>query len=446
MNAVLHLLRAFAVLVLLALPASAQEAQPSGTISTTQDSRGDIAIDRRIEAIIAQLSGYEGVTVEVREGIVTFSGEVLDAEAIPRLDALAARVDGVVAIENEVVESTDVARRLNPVAERFRARTTQFVNYLPLLAIAVLAGAVVMLLGILLTRWDKPWDRIAPNAFIADIYRMVLRLVFVVAGVVTALDILNATAVLTGLLGAAGIVGLAVGFAVRDTVENFIASVMLSLRQPFRPNDLVDIEGSHGTVIRLTSRATILLDPDGNHVRLPNAVVFKAKIVNFTRNDERRFSFVLGVDPVSDVAEAKRIGMETLTSLDFVLDSPPPQVWISDAGASTIDVEFLGWINQREANFNVARSEAIRMVMGALTRADIGLPEPTYRVSLVGSGAVPAAPPADAARPPSATPLARAEPPDAADVSPDRAIERKVAEERRATVDDDLLSPEAPVE
>ena len=67
-------------------------------------------------------------TVDVREGIVTFRGEVLDAVAIPRLDEMAARVDGVVAIENEVIESTDVVRRLDPVAERFAARGRQFVR------------------------------------------------------------------------------------------------------------------------------------------------------------------------------------------------------------------------------------------------------------------------------------------------------------------------------
>ncbi len=431
------------LLVCLAAAAEAQdEGQPSGAISTAQDSRDDAAIDRRIEAIIGQLSGYEGITVDVREGIVTLGGEVLDGEAIPRLDTLAARVDGVVAIENEVVESTDVARRLDPVAERFRTRIAQFFSYLPLLAVAAVAGLLVALAGLLLARWEWPWRRLAPNAFIANIYRVVLRLAAVAAGVVTALDIMNATAVLTGLLGAAGILGLAVGFAVRDTVENFIASVMLSLRQPFRPNDLVDIEGSMGRVVRLTSRSTILLDLDGNHVRLPNAVVFKARIVNFTSNDERRFSFVLGVDPVSDVTEAKRIGTQTLAALDFVLETPAPQVWIRDVAASTIEVEFLGWLNQRETAFDMARSEAIRMVMAALTRAGIGLPEPTYRVSIAGQMPAALVPEADTS--PAARPLADPRPPEV--VGPDLSIERKVLEERRTTGEADLLNPAAPVE
>ena len=70
-----------------------------------------------------------------------------------------------------------------------------------------------------------------------------------IAGIVVALDILGVTALLSTILGAAGIAGLAIGFAVRDTVENFIASVLLSMRQPFRPNDVVEIEGDIGKVI-----------------------------------------------------------------------------------------------------------------------------------------------------------------------------------------------------
>ncbi|WP_371154584.1 mechanosensitive ion channel domain-containing protein [Jannaschia sp. 2305UL9-9] len=433
------------------LPVGAQEAsQPSGTISVTQDGRGDMAIERRIEAIIAELDGYDGVGVSVREGIVTFTGEVLDSESIPRLDELAARVDGVVAIENDVTESTDVAQRLDPVLDRFKSRMSQVVDYLPLLVVAILAGALVMMLGVALARWQAPWRRLAPNAFIADIYRVVLRLVFVLAGIVVALDILNATAVLTGLLGAAGIVGLAVGFAVRDTVENFIASVMLSLRQPFRPNDYVDIEGSAGSVIRLTSRATILLDADGNHVRLPNSFVFKGKIINYTRNAERRFSFVLGIDPNDDLAEARRIGLDTLAGLDFVLAQPAPQVWIKEAGDSTVSMEFLAWINQHDSSYPVARGEALRVVMAALTQAGIGLPEPSYRLNLVGGG-LPVIDLPDAEKRAQALVVSEEDtpaspPPTAEDVTADTTIERMVEEERRVTAGDDLLSHAAPSE
>src|SRR3546814_11391197 len=71
---------------------------------------------------------------------------------------------------------------------------------------------------------------------------------------------------------------------------------MLSRRQPFRANDHVVIEGHEGRVVRLTSRATILMTLEGNHLRIPNSTVFKAVILNYTRNPERRFDFELGIE------------------------------------------------------------------------------------------------------------------------------------------------------
>ena len=386
--------------------------------------------------------------MDVRQGIVTFGGEVLDAEAIPKLDELAVRVDGVVTVENDVTENTDLRRRLDPLADRAADRARQFVNYLPLLGVALLAGTLVVAAGGALARWQWPWRHIAPNAFIEEIYRVILRLLSVIAGVVVALDILNATALLTGLFGAAGIVGLAVGFAVRDSVENFIASVLLSLRQPFRPNDLVDIEGSLGTVVRLTSRATILLDADGNHVRLPNSFVFKARIINYTRNQTRRFGFALGIDPNDDLAAARRIGTQTLAGLDFVLSDPPPQVWVQDAGDSTVTMEFHGWVDQGAAHFPVARGEALRAVMAALTRAGIGLPEPSYRLNLTGGGLPVVDLPDRKGRSGEmvVTEAEDAPSPAAEEVPPDPTIDRLVSAERRDGGDEDLLRTDAPRE
>ena len=111
---------------------------------------------------------------------------------------------------------------------------------------------------------------------------------------------------------------------------------MLSIRQPFRPNDTIEIGGDTGKVIRLTSRATILLSFDGNHIRIPNATVFKSRIVNFTRNDERRFSLTLGVAYGTDLAAALELALHTLNSLPFVLKSPAADVIIQDLGDSTV--------------------------------------------------------------------------------------------------------------
>lgn len=434
-----------ALMLCLASPVTAQTSdQPTGTISVAESAQQDAAIATRIRTILAELEGYEDVTVTVSSGIVTLRGTTIDAEAAGDLNDLAGRVEGVVAIRNQVTETTDVARRLNPALERFEKRLTDFVAWLPLLAIAFTAFCVVVFLGFLIASMRQPWNRIAPNAFIADILRQIVRLAFVVAGIVVSLDILGATALLSTILGAAGIIGLAIGFAVKDTVENFIASIMLSIRQPFRPNDAVEINGDEGKVIRLTSRATILLSWDGNHIRIPNSTVFKSRIVNYSINDERRFLFDIGIAPDTDMAMATQIARDTLAALPFVLTAPAPNAWIDGIGDSTVTLRLVGWINQRDTSLLAARGEAIRICMAALTEAGVQMPEPTYR--LVGAGGEGLGREPD--RPAPATPAPAADPEAVQDVQAhaEHELEAIVEEERREKSDQDLLTGEAPTE
>ena len=279
------------LLCLIIVPVSSiaqDDTGPSGTITAESDAALDASIATRIREILQELGDYGDVTVTVNEGIVTLRGETDTAAAVDDLDGIVSRIEGVVQIRNQVSQTADIARQLNPAWERFRARMAQVVAFLPLFIIALAVFLAIVFFGFLIARLRAPFDRIAPNAFIADLLRQVVRLFFFVIAIVAALDIMDATALLSTILGAAGLIGLAIGFAVRDTVENFIASVMLSIRQPFRPNDAVEINGDEGKVIRLTSRATILLSWDGNHIRIPNATVFKSRIVNYSRNAERR--------------------------------------------------------------------------------------------------------------------------------------------------------------
>lgn len=439
----------FALCALPVLPVIAQTAdQPTGTIAVADTAEQDAAIAVRIRNILAELEGYEDVTVTVSSGIVTLRGTTLETTEATRLNELVGRVDGVVAIENEVTETTDVARRLDPAFERFKKRLLQMVNYTPLLAVALLAFVIVVALGWLLAGMRRPWDRLAPNAFIADLYRQVIRLVFVIGGLVIALDILGATALLSTILGAAGIIGLAIGFAVRDTVENFIASIMLSIRQPFRPNDAIEIGGDEGKVIRLTSRATILLSYDGNHIRIPNSTVFKSRIVNYTRNPERRLLFDVGVGYGTDLAAALHLAEDTLRGLPFVLGAPAVSVWTEQLNGSDITLRMTAWIDQRETSLVAARGEAIRQILAAFEAAGIEMPEPTYRI--VSADAPPSS--ATTHEPTPETPREAPAPVNDPSESPDvqaraeQQLERIVEEEREGAADEDLLQHDAPRE
>ena len=426
-------------LLLPALPAVAQDT-PTGTITTEQTGEQDAGIAVRIREILGELGNYEDVTVTVSDGVVTLRGTTNSLIEAQDLDRLVTRVEGVVAIKNDVTETTDIRRRLDPAIERFMNRIEQLLIQLPLALIALTVFLLILWAGNRVARWQNPWNRIAPNAFIADLFRTVVRIAFVIAGIVIALDIMNATALLSTILGAAGLIGLAIGFAVRDTVENFIASVMLSIRQPFRPNDVVEINGDQGKVIRLTSRATILLSFDGNHIRIPNATVFKSRIINFSQNRERRFMFTIGIDSAADLGAARELAVQTVQELPFILDEPAAAAWLGDITDAGIEITIVGWIDQSETSLVLARGEALRQVKLAIEASGVSLPNTTYTIQMDGAEAVQGL--KDTRE---TAPVAPQDSGDIATVSADEegALDRMIDAEREEGTGEDLLRDDA---
>ena len=352
---------------------------PVQTIAATQEAGDDRRIAERIAGIFAELPAFGAVEVEVNEGVVSLSGTVPKPDDIARAEAIVNRVAGVVTVENGLERDLSLSAGsagILTLADRWNS----LVRMLPLIGMALGVWLAIAFLGYLIAGLGRLWHRIAPNSFLAELIASAIRFGFTIVGRVIALDMIGATALLGAVLGGAGVIGIALGFAMRDTIENYVASLLLSLRQPFRANDWVQIDTYEGRVIRLTSRATVLMTLDGNHLRIPNGQVFKAVIVNFTRNPQRRFHFDLGVDADDDARAARQLGRDTLAGLEFVLSDPPPEARIIEVGDSNVVIRFLGWVDQRDTDWWKAQSQAIPAVKGALEDAGFGLPEPIYRL------------------------------------------------------------------
>ncbi len=279
-----------------------------------------------------------------------------------------------------------------PLVQRLLDEAYRLLAALPLLGLALL----VVWIGWRSGRWLSQravLDRVAlRNPFLRDLTRTTVRWIAITVGLLIALEIMNATAIVGAVLGTAGVLGVAIGFAFKDILENYLAGILLSIRQPFAPRDHVVIDGNEGLVIALTSRATILMTLDGNHLRLPNALVFRSVTLNYTRNPSRRFEFEVGIGVEEDLLMAQEIGIGELCTIDGVIAKPPPRALITALGDSNVQVRFHGWVNQRNHDFGLVKSEAIRRVKLALEAAGMDMPEPIYRVQLGRQSATSKAP------------------------------------------------------
>lgn len=212
------------------------------------------------------------------------------------------------------------------------------------------------------------------NPYMDGLVRTIVRTAIILVGVLIALDLLGLTAVVGAVLGSAGVVGLVLGFAFRDIAENYIAGILLSVRRPFEPGDTVNIDGREGKVISVTSRATVLITFDGNHLQMPNSLVFKSVILNYSRNPKRRFDFTVAIDATQSIRRSETLAMAAIAGVEGVLEDPAPSWLVVEHGSGGIVLRFLAWIDQRESDLGKTRSEAIRQTKAAFAKAGIEAP------------------------------------------------------------------------
>ena len=321
------------------------------------------------------------------------------------------------------------APELAPSLERLATEMQAWLAYLPLLAVALVVVLLAWLLGGWLSRRDLVGRVARRNPFMQDLARTTVRWVVLVAGLLVALEILDATALVGAVLGTAGVLGVALGFAFKDILENYLAGLLMSLRQAFAPRDHVVI--------------------DGNHLRLPNALVFRGVTLNYTRNPSRRFQFDVGVGVNEDLVRAQSLGRDAMAGVDGVMADPPTRAQVMALDDSSVKVRYFGWVDQRSHDYGLVMSEAIRSVKLALERGGIDMPEPIYRVQLSERPAAvpvpapsPGRPSSEPVPPPTATDAAQA----AVDTRLRPELDPQIDQEQRETGREDLLDPNAPRE
>ena len=280
--------------------------------------------------------------------------------------------------------ASSLGERFMQALEQVQDKLLHLVASAPLLLVALLIVLFASWLGGFISRRMRVVKRLSStNPYMEGLLRSTVRIVITVAGVVVALDLLNATSLVGAVLGSAGVIGLVLGFGFKDIAENYIAGILLSLRKPFSPGDTVRIDSHEGKVVALTSRATILMTADGNHLQLPNSLVFKSVLLNFTRNPKRRFDFEVAVDNGSSWHVAMEQGVAAIAAIEGVLEDPPPSTLVRSMGNDGGTLLFTGWIDQRRNDLARTRSEAMRKVRSRLHEAGILPPEPVQRVMLM---------------------------------------------------------------
>lgn len=350
----------------------AAEVQAEVRAGEEQDERIAAAVTARL----LRHPALQEVTVAVNAGSVTLGGEVLEDADRVRAANLASQVEGVAEVDNRIDISAALRPRISAALDQVKTKLVRLVAAIPLLVVAIGIVWLAVLFGRAVAGRPMRWlRRRRDNPYLEALVRRLVQALVVVLGLVLALNLLGATTLVGAVLGSAGVIGLVVGFAFKDIAENYMAGILLSLRRPFAPNDHLVVDNYEGKVIALTARATLMMTLDGNQLSLPNALVFKSVVLNYSANARRRFEFVLPIDPAQSIREAREIGVAAIAQVEGVLADPAPSCVVDGYNAKGLDLCFHGWIDQRHNDLGKTRSEALRAVKTVFGAADLHGPE-----------------------------------------------------------------------
>lgn len=184
------------------------------------------------------------------------------------------------------------------------------------------------------------------------------------------------------LLGAAGVGGLALAFALQEILGNFVAGILLQLRRPFTIGDQVVTldankgEAIQGTVRDVNLRVVEIYTFDGETVFVPNSMVLQNPITNWTDTPTRRTTLPVGVSYDTDLAEAQRLILEAVGSAEGVEADPEPQAFVEEFGDSSINFAVRYWHRSEILEMWSARDAVAQAVKRKLDEAGIDIPFP----------------------------------------------------------------------
>ena len=279
------------------------------------------------------------------------------------------------------VEAPDLSELTDPdtvrtlVTEAVTELAGDLLARLPLIVLAILVLILLLLLVRLVVGGVKRGMKRAEVDFtVRRLVANLLRLVLIALVLVLALSIagVEVGAVLAGL----GLIGLGLALALQKILENFIAGILILMRKPFSRGEIVVTNGFEGFVEDIDLRATVLRLYDGTLTLIPNADVFTEPLTNLTRRGNRRGAVQVGIDYRDDHEAAREVLRAAVTSVDEVLEDPPPAVLLTALGDSSVDFEVRFWLHAEDSVLPFVEDQVLSACKIAIEAAGMTIPWP----------------------------------------------------------------------
>jgi small-conductance mechanosensitive channel len=345
----------------------------------------DAAVKRTLEQLLPRFPGVRQIKVSVSNGYVTLEGHVEDDEVIDDVTDFTKRVDGVRIVLNLMKTDAEVLSAHQLALKVLREIGQEIARkwLLALLAVTI----VLLALGVARVFGTHAETLLAPfieNVLLRSVVGSLLSSFLIIGGLMIGLWMLNLTHAVLSILGLAGVVGLAVGFAFRDITENFIASILLGIRRPFRIGDYIQVAGQAGVVKTLNTRATVLVTLEGNHIRIPNNIIYKEIMTNSSASTSTRGSFDVIIPYEVSTAAAQEAINRALREQEGILADPPPRALVEALETTGVRFRTYFWTPTQGVDGLKLLSDLKLRVKVALQQVGIAPPPMGVVVSVAG--------------------------------------------------------------
>jgi len=176
----------------------------------------------------------------------------------------------------------------------------------------------------------------------ASVLRMTIQYGVIIICLIMVLDILGVNT--TGLIALLGAAGVAVGFALKDTLSNIAAGIIILFLHPFRKGDFIECGSVSGTVTEMGLFATNLETPDGIYIAAPNSSLWGIPLKNYSHNEKRRLDVTVFISYTDSVDTAFKVLTELINAEPRFLKTSPSQVMVQSLGESGIGITMRAWV------------------------------------------------------------------------------------------------------
>jgi small conductance mechanosensitive channel len=341
-----------------------------------QPTARDEQIRQRLQSILEATGWFINPQVQVREGVVFLNGQTSTAEYKKWAGDLARNTQDVAAVVNQIELTVPPIWNIQPALATLQDLRLSLVRSIPL----ILFSLLVLIITWLATRFSIAVSRTSlsrrlASPLLGSVAAYTIGIMIFLIGLYIVFQVAGLTSIALTVVGGTGLIGLVLGIAFRDITENFLASIFLSIQNPFQSGDLVEIAGILGFVQALTTRATIIMTLDGNHVQIPNATVYKSSIHNYTSNPNRRVGFSIGIGYNDSITQAQEVALKVLEEHPAVLKDPEPWVLVDSLGSATVNLRIYFWLDGTQHSWLKVKSSVIRLVKRAFQFEQITMPD-----------------------------------------------------------------------